>query len=123
MSNKELVKAAMTALFVNRDVTAIDTYWGQDYVQHNPHIPNGHEALQRIVAGLAPDFTYEPGLVLEDGDFVVIHGRYTGWAAKPMLAADYFKVKDGKLIEHWDVMQEEVPREQTAAKTAMFPIE
>ena len=122
MNNKELVKTAMTALFVNRDLSALDKYWGTEYIQHNPHIASGHEAIKNIISGLGSDFKYEPGLVLEDGDFVVIHGRYTGWGPKPMLAADYFKVQDGKLVEHWDVMQEEVPLEQTAAKTAMFPI-
>ena len=122
MSNKELVKTAMTALFVNRDLAAVDKYWGTEYIQHNPHIASGHEALNKIIAGLGPDFSYEPGLVLEDGEFVMIHGRYVGWGEKPMLAMDVFKVDNGKLVEHWDVMQDEVPAENTASGNAMFPI-
>ena len=43
------------------------------------------------------------------GDYVMIHGRYTGWGPKPMFAVDIFRIQDGKLAEHWDVLQEEVP--------------
>jgi predicted SnoaL-like aldol condensation-catalyzing enzyme len=123
MSNKELVKTAMTALFVNRDPSATDKYFGEVYIQHNPHIANGHEGLKKIMAGLGPDFSYEPGLVIEDGEFVMIHGRYVGWGENPMLAMDVFRVDNGKLVEHWDVMQDEVPAEKTASGNAMFPIE
>ncbi len=122
MSNKELVKTAMTALFVNRDPLATDKYFGEVYIQHNPHIANGHEGLKKIMAGLGPDFSYEPGLVIEDGEFVMIHGRYVGWGKNPMLAMDVFRVKNGKLVEHWDVMQEEITADKTASGNSMFPI-
>ncbi len=119
--NEKLVKDAMTALFVNRDISAIDKYWAKVYIQHNPHIPNGHKALIEIVKGLKPDFKYVPGLAVADGDFVMIHGRYIGWGQNPMIAVDIFRVKNGKLSEHWDVMQEEVPAAKTASGNAMFP--
>lgn len=119
-TNKQIVLRAMTELFVNRDVTAIDRYWGSPYIQHNPHIPNGHDALPAIVKSLGADFKYEPGMILADGDLVMIHGRYTGWGPKPMVAADIFLVKDGKLVEHWDVMQEEVTASETKSRNAMF---
>ncbi len=41
----------------------------------------------------------------------MIHGRYTGWGPKPMVAVDIFHVEGGKLVEHWDVMQEEGSRQ------------
>ncbi len=122
MTNKELVKIAMTELFVKRDLTAIDKYWGKEYIQHNPHIPNGHDDLKKIIQGLPATFQYQPGLVIEDGEFVMIHGRYVGWGEKPMLAMDVFRVKNGKLVEHWDVMQEEVTADKTANGNSMFPI-
>ena len=65
---------------------------------------------------------YEPGLIIAEGDFVFVHGRLTGWGPKPLIAADIFRVKDGKLAEHWDVLQEEVPAENTVNKLPMFPI-
>src|SRR5882724_3631184 len=66
------------------------------------------------------DFKYEPGLVMADGDYVSIHGRYTGWGPKPMIAVDIFRVANGKIAEHWDVMQEEVPAAQSANGNSMF---
>ena len=59
-------------------------------------------------------------MVVAEGEYVMIHGRYTGWAPKPVIAVDIFRIVDGKLVEHWDVMQEEVPAEQTVSGNPMF---
>jgi predicted SnoaL-like aldol condensation-catalyzing enzyme len=59
-------------------------------------------------------------MAVADGDFVMVHGRYTGWGPKPMVAVDIFRVNDGKVVEHWDVMQEEVSAAETASGHAMF---
>ena len=72
------------------------------------------------MGNLSADFKYEPGLVAAEGDYVFIHGRYLGWVAKPMVAVDIFRVANGKITEHWDVMQEEVPAEQSANRNSMF---
>jgi len=72
------------------------------------------------MANLAKDFKYEPGFVAAEGDLVMVHGRYTGWGPKPMVAVDIFRVADGKVAEHWDVMQEEVPAAQSANGRSMF---
>lgn len=50
----------------------------------------------------------------------MIHGRYTGFGPKPIIAVDIFRVAEGKLAEHWDVLQEEVPAEATASGRPMF---
>ena len=63
---------------------------------------------------------YEIGMVVAEGDLVMVHGRYVGWGAKPLVAIDIFKVKNGKVVEHWDVMQEEVPASATASGNPMF---
>mgnify|MGYP001613629576 CR=1 FL=1 len=120
MNNSEIVRKAMTELFVDRDLSSIGRYWGTPYFQHNPHLPDGHEMLGAIVQDLGPDFKYEPGRVTENGDMVMIHGRYTGWGPKTMVAVDIFRVIEGKLVEHWDVMQEEVPASETKSGRAMF---
>jgi predicted SnoaL-like aldol condensation-catalyzing enzyme len=57
---------------------------------------------------------------MADGDYVSIHGRYTGWGPKPMIAVDIFRVANGKIAEHWDAMQEEVPAAQSANGNSMF---
>ena len=120
MTNKELVMRAITEAFVNMDTTAIDKYWSDRYIQHNPQLGNGREALKQLFGLVGPNFKYEIGLIVADGDFVMVHGRYTDFGPKPLVAVDIFRVKDGKLAEHWDVLQEEVPAENTANKNAMF---
>jgi len=121
MTNKELVKKAMTELFINGDVTALDRYWSENYIQHNPQIPNGRDALKQLFSG-GGDFKYEMGLIVADGDFVMIHARITGLGPKPLIGVDILRVKEGKLVEHWDVLQEEVPEENTASINPMFPV-
>ncbi len=119
-ANKALVLAAITGAFVDRDPTALDRLFSPDYRQHNPQIPNGTAAIKGLIADLAKDFKYEPGFVAAEGDLVMIHGRYTGWGPKPVIAVDIFRVADGKVAEHWDVMQEEVPAAQSANGNGMF---
>lgn len=121
-ANKELVRKAITELFINRDLSALDRYWGDTYVQHNPGAPNGREALPGLIKSLGPGFKYEVGMLLADGDLVAVHRRYTGFGPKPMIVVDLFRVKDGKLVEHWDVVQQEVPAAQTKSGNPMFSV-
>jgi len=95
-------------------------YQAEDYIQHNPAIPNGPRAIAGFIAGLDKDFSYEPGMVVAEGDLVMVHGRYVGFGPKPMIAVDIFRVANGKLAEHWDVLQEEVPASTTASGNPMF---
>lgn len=59
-------------------------------------------------------------MIVADGELVMIHGRNSGWAPKPMVAVDIFKVVEGKLVEHWDVMHQEVPASATKSGNPMF---
>jgi predicted SnoaL-like aldol condensation-catalyzing enzyme len=119
-TNADLVVTALTELFVRRDATAIERHWSASYRQHNPLIPDGREHLAAFAAHLPESFRYEPGLVVANGDHVMIHGRYTGWGPKPVVAVDIFRIENGKLAEHWDVAQEEVPAPATQSGRPMF---
>jgi predicted SnoaL-like aldol condensation-catalyzing enzyme len=118
--NRVLVREAMTALFQHHDASAVQRFYVPDYVQHNPGIQQGRDALQALVAGLSSDVFYEPGLTIAEGDLVAIHGRIRGWADVPQVVVDLFRVEGGKLAEHWDVLQDEVPVTATLGNTAMF---
>ena len=120
-ANKALVLEALTGVFVKRDAAYVDRYFDANYRQHNPAIPNGPDAIKGLLPMLNPELKYELGMVVAEGDLVMAHGRYTGWGPKPMVAVDIFRVVNGKLAEHWDVMQEEVPAEQTKNGNGMFP--
>jgi predicted SnoaL-like aldol condensation-catalyzing enzyme len=121
-ANKALVLAGIKGVFIDRDPTVLDRLFSDDYLQHNPQIPNGTEAIKALLGSLPADFKYEPGLVVAEGDYVTIHGRYFGWGPKPMVAVDIFRVANGRIAEHWDVMQEEVPAAQSANGNSMLTV-
>ncbi|SFH79029.1 nuclear transport factor 2 family protein [Albimonas pacifica] len=118
--NTALVLEAMTALFQRHDASAVGRLYAADYAQHNPDIPQGRDALQTIVESLSPEVRYEPGLTIAEGDLVAIHGRIHGWASAPQVVVDVFRIENGRLAEHWDVLQAEVPATRSAAGLAMF---
>ena len=118
-SNKEIVLEVLRRSFVDHDPKVVAEYFGTNYKQHNPAIPDGPTAIAKLIPTLT-NLSYEVGMVVSDGDLVMVHGRYTGWGPKPMVAVDIFRVENGKVVEHWDVMQEEVPVEQTVAGNPMF---
>jgi predicted SnoaL-like aldol condensation-catalyzing enzyme len=114
--NRDLVVKALTELFIDGDASALDRYWsGDDYIQHNPVFPNGVDGLRSHLVGT--NVTYEIGFAVGTGDIVMVHGRFTGNTPKPLIAVDIFRVIDGKITEHWDVLQEEV---DSASGNPMF---
>jgi predicted SnoaL-like aldol condensation-catalyzing enzyme len=117
--NKALVLEAMTSLFQRHDAAAVDRLYASGYIQHNPDIPQGRDALHTLVADLPQNVYYEPGLIIAEGDLVAIHGRIRGWADVPQVVIDIFRIEDGKLAEHWDVLQNEV---QASAAPGVIPM-
>ena len=119
-NNKELVREAIQKVLVDGDLSVADQYWAQDYIQHSPAVPNGLDALKEFFSTI--DIAYRVGTVVADGDLVFAHSRVTGFGPKPVLLVDMFRIADGKIAEHWDVIQEEVPASETANGNAMYPI-
>jgi predicted SnoaL-like aldol condensation-catalyzing enzyme len=120
MNNKEVALRALTGAFVDRDPSVVAECFMPDYVQHNPTIASGPAAIAKLIPTLPKDFSYKPGMAVAEGDLVMVHGRYVGWGPKPMVAVDIFRLVDGKVAEHWDVMQEEVPASKTVSGNPMF---
>jgi predicted SnoaL-like aldol condensation-catalyzing enzyme len=120
LSNKEIALTVLRGAFIDRDPGVVEKFFAPTYTQHNPSIPNGPAPIPGLIASLGRDFSYEPGMAVAEGDLVMVHGRYVGWGPKPMIAVDIFRVADGKVAEHWDVMQEEVPASATASGNPMF---
>ena len=107
-SNKDLVVRAVTELLSDKDLTAIDRYSADSYLQRNPGLASTSAALKEALKDMPADMTYEIGMVIAEGDLVAIHGRYTGWGPTPLIAVDIYRVENGKIAEHWDVGQDEV---------------
>jgi predicted SnoaL-like aldol condensation-catalyzing enzyme len=119
-SNKDIVLSVLKGAFIDRDPSVVEKFFGPTYTQHNPSIPNGPAPIPRLIASLSKEFSYQPGMAVAEDDLVMVHGRYVGWGPKPMIAVDIFRVANGKVVEHWDVMQEEVPASATASGNPMF---
>jgi predicted SnoaL-like aldol condensation-catalyzing enzyme len=119
--NKELVLEAFDTLFNKRDYAAAEKFWSPDYIQHSAHIEPGREGLFNLVKNTPSTLKYEPGLVVADGDFVILHGRFSGFGLPVnWIVADILRIQNGILVEHWDVIQDEVTEEQSKSKAPMF---
>jgi predicted SnoaL-like aldol condensation-catalyzing enzyme len=119
--NKELVLNAFDTLFNKRDYTAAERYWSPHYIQHSAHIEPGREGLFNLIKSLPATLKYEVGTIVADGDFVIVHGRFSGFGLPVnWIAADIVRIKDGILVEHWDVIQDEASREQSKSGLPMF---
>jgi predicted SnoaL-like aldol condensation-catalyzing enzyme len=118
--NKTLVLEAFDTLFNKRDYAAAERFWSPDYIQHSAHIDPGREGLFNLVKSLPPTLRYEPGTIVVDGDFVIVHGRFSGFQPVNWIAADILRIKDGLLAEHWDVIQDEATKEESKSGLPMF---
>src|ERR1700730_15730485 len=113
-NNKKLVLEAFDTLFNKRDYAAAERYWSPHYIQHSDHIEPGREGLFKLIRTLPATLKYESGAIVADGDFVIAHGRFSGFGALVnWIAADVVRVEDGVLVEHWDVIQDEATEEQS----------
>jgi predicted SnoaL-like aldol condensation-catalyzing enzyme len=119
--NKALVLEAFDALFNKRDYVAAERYWSPNYIQHSAHIAPGREGLFNLVKSLPPTLKYESGMIVAEGEVVIVHGRFSGFGA-PMnwIAADMLRIQNGILVEHWDVIQDEATEQQSVSKRPMF---
>jgi predicted SnoaL-like aldol condensation-catalyzing enzyme len=118
--NKALVLEAFDTLFNRRDYAAAQRFWSPDYIQHSAHIEPGRDGLFNLVKRLPPTLKYEPGTLVADGELVIVHGRFSGFQAVSWIAADILRCKDGLLVEHWDVIQDEATQETSKSGLPMF---
>ncbi|HTW68022.1 MAG TPA: nuclear transport factor 2 family protein [Bryobacteraceae bacterium] len=119
--NKALVLEAFDTLFNKRDYAAAERYWSSGYIQHSAHIAPGRDGLFNLIKSTPPTLRYEPGTIVAEGDYVVVHGRFSGFGQPAnWIAADILRISDGVLVEHWDVIQDEVTQAQSKSGLPMF---
>ncbi|SDG39908.1 nuclear transport factor 2 family protein [Paraburkholderia phenazinium] len=119
--NKALVLEAFDTLFNKRDYAAAERFWSERYIQHSAHIAPGREGLFGLIRTLPDNLRYENQLIVAEGDYVIAHGRFSGHGrAAAWIAADVVRFEDGKLAEHWDVLQDEATQAQSASGLPMF---
>jgi predicted SnoaL-like aldol condensation-catalyzing enzyme len=120
-SNKDLVLKAFDTLFNQRDYSTAETFWSPHYVQHSAHIEPGREGLFSLVQNAPATLRYEPGLILAESDWVMLHGRFSGFGLpENWIVTDILRIESGLLAEHWDVIQDEASADQSRSKALMF---
>jgi predicted SnoaL-like aldol condensation-catalyzing enzyme len=119
--NKAIVLKAFDTLFNKRGYEAAERFWSPKYIQHSAHIEPGRSGLFNLIKTAPPSLKYEHGVILAEGEYVIVHGRFSN-IGLPVnwIAADIVRLKDGILVEHWDVIQDEATAEQSKSKAPMF---
>ena len=119
--NKAFVLEAFDTLFNKRDYAAAEGFWSPNYLQHSAHIGPGRDGLFDLIKAAPHDLLYENSLAMAEGDYVILHGRFSnnGLPAN-WVAADIVRLQDGLLAEHWDVLQNEATKAQSLSGLPMF---
>ena len=116
--NKALVLEAFDALFNRRDLEAAERYWSSEYIQHSAALGPGRDGLFALVRSVHR--RYESALAVAEGEYVVVHGRFSGGGRPTKIVVDILRIVDGRIVEHWDVMQDEVTRPESKSGLPMF---
>lgn len=118
-ANKRVIGEFAESLFVKKDLSVVERYVRSDYIQHNPLVNQGAEGFREFFAAWfrsVPDWNYTLKKIIAEGNDVWVYGTYAGTLEKEWLgipasgqcyafdAVDLFRLQDGKLAEHWDVM-------------------
>jgi predicted SnoaL-like aldol condensation-catalyzing enzyme len=119
--NKALVLDAFDTLFNKRDYAVAEKYWSPDYIQHSAHIEPGRDGLFNLIRSAPDTLRYEHQLIVAEGDYVIVHGRFSG-IGRPVawVAADIVRIENGRLAEHWDVLQDEASKAESKSGLPMF---
>jgi predicted SnoaL-like aldol condensation-catalyzing enzyme len=116
--NKALVLEAFDALFNRRDFETAARHWSPDYIQHSAEIGPGLNGLIDLVRSVHR--RYESSVAVAEGEYVMVHGRFSGGGRPTRIVVDILRVENGRLAEHWDVMQEESTRSESKSGLPMF---
>lgn len=120
-ANKALVLEAFDTLFNKRDYKAAERYWSSNYIQHSAHIPPGRDGLFNLIRSAPAALKYEPGTIVAEGDYVIVHGRFSNTGMpRNWIAVDIVRVDDDMLAEHWDVLQDEATKAESQSGLPMF---
>jgi predicted SnoaL-like aldol condensation-catalyzing enzyme/predicted ester cyclase len=118
---KAFVLQAFDTLFNRRDYKAAEQFFAKAYIQHSAIIEPGRDGLFNLVRAAPARLRYENAHIFVEGDYVMLHGRFTGnGQPRALIAADVFRIADGLLAEHWDVLQSEVTKEESKSALPMF---
>src|ERR1700740_2433749 len=121
VKNKAIVLEAFDTLFNKREYAAAERFWSPNYIQHSAHIAPGREGLFELIKSLPDTLKYEHGMIVAEGNLVIVDERFSGFGASASwIAADILVLAEGVLVEHWDVIQDEATHAQSKSGNPMF---
>jgi predicted SnoaL-like aldol condensation-catalyzing enzyme len=89
-TNKRLVLEAFDTLFNKRDYQEAERFWSPNYIQHSAHIKPGRDGLFDLIRSSPATLGYEPGTIVAEGDYVIVHGRvHEHWKAEELDRSRY----------------------------------
>jgi len=119
--NKALVLVALDTLFNERDYGVAELYWSPNLLLHSPHIAAGRHGLFEYVEAAPAALRYEPGLIVANDDYVIVHGRITGnGRARNWITATVLRIEDGCVAEQWELVQDEASQAESKSGQPMF---
>jgi steroid delta-isomerase-like uncharacterized protein len=116
--NKKLVETLCKTVFQKHDFSKLDEIMRDDYIQHNPDVPQGKTGFKKFFEQMfkvMPDFSYTVKKLIAEGDIVMMYSTTTAthkgeWLGNPPTGnklnfdvVDIFRIENGKIAEHWDV--------------------
>src|ERR1700677_3098211 len=120
-TNKRIVLEAFDTLFNKRDYAAAECLGTPAYIQHSAYIAPGRDGLFDLIKSLPASLRYQSQLVLAEGDYVILHGRFSGHGLRRnWIVADVVRLENGLLAEHWDVIQDEATQSESKSGRPMF---
>ena len=118
--NKAFLVEAFDTLFNKRDYSSAERFWSPKYIQHSSHIEPGRDGLFNLVKSMPVAAKWEHGIIMAEGDNVVIHSRYSNPDGSAIVVVDIMRFENGVFAEHWDVIQTEATKEKSKSKLPMF---
>jgi predicted SnoaL-like aldol condensation-catalyzing enzyme len=119
--NKAFVLTAFDTLFNHRDYAAAEAFWSPNYLQHSAHIEPSRDGLFNLVKAAPSDLRYENALAVAEGDYVLLHGRFSNnGQPRPWIVVDIVRLQNGLPAEHWDVIQDGAGRASSKSGPPMF---
>src|ERR1700722_2585747 len=120
-TNKRIVLGAFDSLFNKRDYAATERFWPPAYIQNSAYIAPARDGLFDLIKSLPASLRYQSQLVLAEGYYVILHGRFSGHGLRRnWIVADVVRLENGLLAQHWDVIQDEATQSESKSGRPMF---